>query len=179
MSENNDGRIEYAVLAGGCFWCVEAVYERISGVLSTVSGYTGGTGANPTYQQVCAGTTGHAEAVRIGFDPAVISYGEILKFFWKSHDPTTLNRQGADAGTQYRSAIFYFGEGQKESAEASLEAARELFERQIVTEISPLGDFYEAEEDHQDYFKLNPMVGYCRFVIAPKLQKLELPTATD
>ncbi len=166
--------IEYAVLAGGCFWCVEAVYERIEGVKSAASGYTGGTVANPSYKRVTTGATGHAEAVKIAYDRDVISYSEILELFWKSHDPTTLNRQGADTGTQYRSAIFYSGEDQKKVAEESLEAAQNSFVDKIVTEITPLGEFYVAEEYHQDYFELNPSAGYCQYVIEPKLKKLGL-----
>ena len=174
MSDDSNTTTEYAVLAGGCFWCVEAVYARIKGVRSAVSGYTGGTAANPTYQQVTTGATGHAEAVKIAYDPGVISYGEILDIFWKSHDPTTLNRQGADAGTQYRSAIFYTDDDQKKIAEESLKAAQPSIGRKIVTEIAPLGEFYLAEEYHQDYFELNPNAGYCQVVIAPKLEKLGL-----
>lgn len=171
---SDSGTSEYAVLAGGCFWCVEAVYERINGIKSAVSGYTGGTVPNPSYRQVTTGTTGHAEAVRIEYDPEIISYEEILKIFWISHDPTTLNRQGADAGTQYRSAIFYADAAQKEAAEKSLAEAQPDFNGKIVTEVSPLEDFYVAEDYHQDYFELNPNAGYCQFVIAPKLQKLGL-----
>jgi peptide-methionine (S)-S-oxide reductase len=171
MKENANQ--EYAVLAGGCFWCVEAVYERIDGVVSVVSGYTGGKGANPTYEQVCSGATGHAEAVKITYNPEVISYSEILELFWKSHDPTTLNRQGADVGTQYRSAIFYVDENQKRVAEESLSAARAAFKNEIVTEITPLGEFYIAEEYHQDYYAHNPNAPYCQLVIAPKLEKLK------
>jgi peptide-methionine (S)-S-oxide reductase len=167
-------RTEVAVLAGGCFWCVEAVYERIGGVVSAVSGYTGGSVENPGYNAVVTGRTGHAEAVRIEYDPDVISYAEILNIFWRAHDPTTLNRQGADVGTQYRSAIFYTDESQKKTAEESLEQAGSLYDSEIVTEISPLGVFYPAEDYHQDYFAQNPNAGYCRVVIAPKLDKLGL-----
>ena len=174
MSDNSNTATEYAVLAGGCFWCVEAVYARIEGVKSAVSGYTGGTAANPSYAQVTTGATGHAEAVKIGFDPEVVSYSEILEVFWKSHDPTTLNKQGADTGTQYRSAIFYSGDDQKKAAEESLNASQRAFDGKIVTEIAPLGEFYVAEEYHQDYYDLNPNAGYCRYVIEPKLKKLGL-----
>ncbi|MBT3273574.1 MAG: peptide-methionine (S)-S-oxide reductase MsrA [Spirochaetales bacterium] len=166
---------EYAVLAGGCFWCVEAVYERIDGVRSAVSGYTGGTAENPTYRQVSTGRTGHAEVVKVEFDPNLVSYEEILEVFWKSHDPTTLNRQGSDTGTQYRSAIYYDSEQQLEIAKSSRAKAQNEFNAKIVTEISPLEEFYVAEEYHQDYFDINPTAGYCQFVIAPKLQKLGLP----
>lgn len=178
MSDIAKGPVEHAVLAGGCFWCVEAVYEHIEGVISAVSGYTGGTVANPSYGQVITGKTGHAEAVKIAFNPEVISYKEILEIFWKSHDPTTLNRQGADVGTQYRSAIFYADEEQQRTAEKSLNEARELFSSEIVTELSALGEFYVAEDYHQDYFANNPYAGYCRVVIAPKLEKLGLSGET-
>lgn len=169
-----DSNTEYAVLAGGCFWCVEAVYERIEGVKSAVSGYTGGAVPNPTYQQVCNGDTGHAEAVRIAYDPDLISFADILEVFWKSHDPTTLNRQGNDIGTQYRSAIYYSSDEQKKLAEESMTAAQKSYSDEIVTEIAPLGEFYVAEEYHQDYFSINPNAGYCQFVIEPKLKKLDL-----
>ncbi|MBN1685004.1 MAG: peptide-methionine (S)-S-oxide reductase MsrA [Spirochaetales bacterium] len=178
MADNAKGPVEYAVLAGGCFWCVEAVYERIEGVVSAVSGYTGGTVADPSYEQVTTGKTGHAEAVKIAFNPEVISYNEILSIFWKSHDPTSLNKQGADVGTQYRSAIFYADEEQRRIAAESLAKAQESFSRQIVTEITPLDEFYDAEEYHQDYFAKNPYAGYCRVVIAPKLEKLGLSVET-
>ena len=178
MADNNQDRLDVAVLAGGCFWCVEAVYERIEGVHSAVSGYTGGSLANPTYRQVGMGNTGHAEAVRIEFDPAVITYRNIVDFFWRSHDPTTLNRQGGDVGTQYRSAIFYANDEQRRIAEESLAAAQSAYEGKIVTEIEPLGEFYVAEDYHQDYFDLNPTAGYCQYVIAPKLEKLGLPGQT-
>jgi peptide-methionine (S)-S-oxide reductase len=172
MADNTKDSLQHAFVAGGCFWCVEAVYERIEGVVSAVSGYAGGTVPNPTYTEVTTGDTGHAEAVKITFDPDVISYKEILKIFWKSHDPTTLNRQGADVGTQYRSAIFYENDDQRNIAEASRKEAQEAFSRTIVTEIAPLDEFYDAEEYHQDYFEKNPYAGYCRVVIAPKLEKL-------
>jgi len=165
---------ELATLGGGCFWCVEAVYEKTEGVKSVVSGYAGGTKANPTYEQVCTGTTGHAEVVQVAFDPKVISFEKILEIFWKAHDPTTLNRQGADAGTQYRSIILYQGEAQKAAAEKSLKAAQKTFDRPIVTQVEPLGVFYPAEDYHQDYYANNPYAGYCSFVIRPKLQKLGL-----
>ena len=172
MIDSSKESLQHAVLAGGCFWCIEAVYEKIEGVVSAVSGYTGGTVEDPIYTEVTTGKTGHAEAVKIVFDPEVISYSEILNIFWKSHDPTTLNRQGADVGTQYRSAIFYANGEQKSIAESSVKEAGESFSRPIVTEIAPLEEFYEAEEYHQDYFAKNPYAGYCRVVIAPKLEKL-------
>lgn len=161
------------VLGGGCFWCVEALYERMDGVQSVVSGYAGGATPNPSYKAVCSGTTGHAEVVKIEFDPAVISLRSLIDFFWEAHDPTTLNRQGADVGTQYRSIILYADDEQEKTARASLQAAQAKFEKPIVTEIAPLEDFYPAEVDHQDYYRNNPNAPYCRFVITPKLKKLE------
>jgi peptide-methionine (S)-S-oxide reductase len=167
------GQTEIAVFASGCFWCTEAVFEHVPGVKKVTSGYTGGHVANPTYKQVCEGDTGHAEATRVEFDPAVVSYSHLLEIFFESHDPTTLNRQGADEGTQYRSAIFYANDAQKAAAEAGKKAAQKDFADPIVTEISPLGKFYEAEDYHQDYFKNNPHAGYCSFVIKPKVKKLQ------
>jgi peptide-methionine (S)-S-oxide reductase len=168
-------RLETTDLAAGCFWCVEAVFSRLRGVEKVVPGYTGGSVPNPTYQEVCSGTTGHAEAVRITFDPDEISFTELLEVFWRTHDPTTLNRQRADAGTQYRSAIFYQNESQREIAEKSRREAGEagLWPDPIVTEIVPAADFYEAEEYHRDYYRLNPHQGYCRLVIDPKIRKLQ------
>ncbi|OQA47422.1 MAG: Peptide methionine sulfoxide reductase MsrA [Chloroflexi bacterium ADurb.Bin325] len=164
---------ETAVLGGGCFWCLEAVYDEVRGVTDVVSGYAGGYVANPTYQQVCTGTTGHAEVVKLTFDPQVISYREILEVFFAIHDPTTLNHQGADVGPQYRSVIFYYDLAQQQTAEQvihELEAAR-LFSQPIVTEVTPFQVFYPAEEYHQEYFARNPAQGYCQFVIAPKVSK--------
>jgi peptide-methionine (S)-S-oxide reductase len=168
-------RLETADLAAGCFWCVEAVFSRLRGVEKVGPGYTGGSVPNPTYHEVCSGTTEHAEAVRITFDPDTISFAELLEVFWLTHDPTTLNRQGADAGTQYRSAIFYHDESQREIAEKSMQEAGEagLWPDPIVTEIVPAADFYEAEEYHRDYYRLNPHQGYCRLVIDPKIRKLQ------
>jgi peptide-methionine (S)-S-oxide reductase len=163
-----------ATLGGGCFWCLEAVYERIEGVNSVISGYAGGTTVDPTYEEVCSGRTGHAEVVRIEYDPERISYEEILDIFWKAHDPTTLNRQGADTGTQYRSIILYHDEMQKRAAEKSIKEAGPLFDGPIVTEIRPLERFYPAEEYHQDYFDRNRLAGYCMIVIQPKLKKMKL-----
>jgi peptide-methionine (S)-S-oxide reductase len=173
-----DAALSKATLAGGCFWCVEAVYEQIAGVKNVRSGYIGGHVENPTYEAVCSGTTGHAEAVELEFDPSVVSYEKLLDLFWEMHDPTTLNRQGADIGTQYRSAIFYHDEEQKKLAEASKDKANHSgqFNRPIVTEITKASIFYAAEPYHQDYFRLNPNAGYCRVVIAPKLKKLGLKT---
>jgi len=166
--------LEVATLAGGCFWCIEAVFREINGVENVVSGYTGGTTINPTYQRVCAGGTGHAEAVQVSFNPSKISYREILEIFFSIHDPTTLNRQGADVGTQYRSAIFYHGEEQKTFAESvikELDKAK-LWEKPIVTQIVPLDKFYAAEDYHQEYFSRNPEQAYCQMVISPKVNKL-------
>jgi len=164
--------VAMATFGGGCFWCIEAVFERLGGVLSVVSGYTGGHVAHPTYEQVCSGETGHAEVARITFDPAVVSYEDLLGLFWKAHDPTTLNRQGADVGEQYRSVIFYHDEKQRTAAEESRRRAAAQFSAPIVTKIEPLREFYEAEDYHQDYFRNNPRAPYCMFVIKPKLEKL-------
>ena len=164
---------EVATLAGGCFWCLEAVFKQIAGVEKVVSGYTGGTTVNPTYEQVCSGRTGHAEAVQVSFDPLKISYREILEIFFSIHDPTTLDRQGEDVGTQYRSAIFYHNEQQKMAAEkltVELNTAQ-LWKNPIVTQIVPLRTFYPAEDYHQGYFAQYPEQGYCRAVISPKLNK--------
>lgn len=170
MDENT--KLEKATLGGGCFWCIEAVYETMEGVKDVVSGYAGGTVANPSYKQVCTGSTGHAEVVQIEYDPTVVTYGKILDHFWEAHDPTTMNRQGADVGTQYRSIILYHDEKQKEIAEKSREAAAKKFSTPVVTEIKPLTAFYKAEVDHQDYYANNPYAPYCMFVISPKLKKL-------
>jgi len=174
MGEDKKEGNEYAYFGGGCFWCVEAVYEKLDGIESAVSGYAGGTNDNPTYEQVSRGTTGHAEVVRIEYDPKVISYNEMLDMFWKSHDPTTLNRQGADVGTQYRSIILYEDEDHRQQAEKSMNRAAKDFSDPIVTEIVPLQVFYPAEKYHQDFYENNPNYGYCRIVIAPKLKKLNL-----
>lgn len=165
-------KTETATLGAGCFWCVEAVFERLPGVKKVISGYTGGHVDNPTYKQICTGTTGHAEVTRIEFDPAVISFEKILEVFFEAHDPTTLNRQGADEGDQYRSAIFFAGEEQKQTAIRAKAAAQKNWDDPIVTEITPLGKFYPAEDYHQNYFKNNPNQGYCTFVIKPKVKKL-------
>jgi peptide-methionine (S)-S-oxide reductase len=169
----NTNKTENATLGGGCFWCMEAVYERLPGVISVTSGYAGGHPANPTYEQVCTGTTGHAEVTQIRFDPAKISFARLLEVFWQAHDPTTLNRQGNDEGTQYRSVVFYHDEQQKLVAEKSKLAAQNDFGSPIVTEIVPLTKFYPAEDYHQGYYGDNPNAGYCRVVITPKLEKLE------
>ncbi len=166
-------KVEVATLGAGCFWCVEAVYQELKGVISVESGYAGGTVENPTYKQVCTGTTGHAEVARITFDPSVIGFKEVLEVFWKTHDPTTLNRQGNDKGTQYRSVVFYHSEEQKALAEKykkELDASG-AWDKPIVTEISPAGKFYKAEDHHQNYFKDNPDQPYCVYVIRPKMDK--------
>jgi len=165
---------EVATFGAGCFWCVEAVLEQMDGVTAVSSGYMGGETLNPTYRDVCSGTTGHAEVVQVTFDPAVISYAQLLDWFWQLHDPTTLNRQGADAGTQYRSAIYFHSEAQRAAAEASKKSAQSGFDDPIVTEITKASTYYVAEDSHQDYYRLNKEQGYCRAVIAPKLKKLDL-----
>jgi peptide-methionine (S)-S-oxide reductase len=163
--------LETATFAGGCFWCTEAVFLPVKGVQSVVSGYTDGQVPNPSYQQVCSGRTGHAEAVEIGFDPAIVSYDTLLDIFFATHDPTQLNRQGADVGTQYRSAVYYHSEAQKQAAQAAAERAARLWERPIVTRIAPAGTFWPAEDYHQDYYANNPAQPYCMAVVAPKVAK--------
>lgn len=170
---NQKVSLEIATLAGGCFWCIEAVFREIDGVDNVVSGYTGGTTPNPNYQQVCAGETGHAEAVQIRFNPSKISYREILEIFFSVHDPTTLTRQGADVGTQYRSAIFYHSEEQKAIAEEIIGELNKahLWSKNIVTQILPLETFYPAEDYHREYFSQHPEQAYCQMVISPKVSK--------
>ncbi|MCI0680476.1 MAG: peptide-methionine (S)-S-oxide reductase MsrA [Gemmataceae bacterium] len=165
---------EQATLGGGCFWCLEAVFEQLQGVHKVVAGYAGGTQPNPTYKQVCTGATGHAEVVQITFDPAVISFAELLDVFFTFHDPTTLNRQGPDTGTQYRSAIYCHSPAQKEQAEQKIAEwnAAGHWGRPIVTEVAPLATFYPAEDYHQGYFRQNPGQGYCQAMIVPKIAKL-------
>jgi peptide-methionine (S)-S-oxide reductase len=167
---------EVATLGGGCFWCLEAVYERIDGIVEIVSGYAGGTKENPTYQEVCSGSTGHAEVVQVTYRTDIITYQGMLDIVWSAHDPTTLNRQGADVGTQYRSIILWRDEDQRRQAEDSKTRLDESgkYPRPIVTEIKPLDVFYPAEDYHQDYFEKNPGAAYCAFVIQPKLEKLGL-----
>ena len=162
---------EVATLAGGCFWCLEAVFEELEGVVDVESGYSGGTVGNPSYRQVCEGDTGHAEVVRLEFDPARIRYREILEVFFAVHDPTTLNRQGNDVGTQYRSVIFYHDAEQQRIALDAIAEARSAWERDIVTQVAPAAPYYRAEDYHQEYFRHNPAQGYCMFVVAPKLEK--------
>jgi peptide-methionine (S)-S-oxide reductase len=171
MSETKN---DIAVFAGGCFWCTEAVFGELRGVRSVVSGYTGGTTNNPTYEQVCSGSTGHAEAIKIDFDPGQISFRDLMTVFFATHDPTTLNRQGNDAGTQYRSAILYANEEQKQQAEAfikELDVAK-TYKNPIVTTLEPLREFYPAEDYHQKFFANNPYQPYCQYTIPPKLNKL-------
>lgn len=183
QSESNDDKgvninmqnLQTATFGSGCFWCTEAIFERLSGVVKVESGYSGGKVENPTYEEVCNGTTGHAEVTQITYDSSIISYDELLEVFWKTHDPTTLNRQGNDAGTQYRSVIFYHNQEQKVLAEkyrAELDKSGS-WDNPIVTEISPFTKFYLAEDHHQDYYANNPNQGYCAFVIAPKVEKFE------
>lgn len=168
-------KVETAVFGGGCFWCTEAIFERLHGVISVMPGYTGGMVPNPSYDAVCTGRTGHAEATRVEFDPAQISYHDLLTVFFATHDPTTLNRQGNDVGTQYRSAIFYSTPEQKTEAEKFIAelTASDPNGRPIVTEVVPLGEFYDAEDYHRQYFKNHPNTGYCQVIIEPKVEKLQ------
>ena len=170
----SNGKNEIAVFGGGCFWCTEAVFDELRGVQSVVSGYTGGTNKNPTYEQVCSGQTGHAEVIKIEYDPSQISFRELMTVFFATHDPTTLNRQGNDAGTQYRSAIFYGNDEQKQQAATfikELESAK-TFKSPVVTTLEPLTEFYPAEDYHQKFYATNPYQTYCQYTIPPKLSKL-------
>lgn len=171
MNNNN----ETATFAGGCFWCTEAIFDQVKGVKSVISGYAGGDVINPSYREVTRGTTGHAEAIQISYDPDVISYIELLEIFFKTHDPTTLNRQGADVGTQYRSAIFYHTNAQREKAEEIITALNKenIWKNPIVTEVTEFSNFYPAEDYHQEYYENNSNQGYCRIVIQPKLEKFK------
>ncbi|MBC3869790.1 peptide-methionine (S)-S-oxide reductase MsrA [Undibacterium oligocarboniphilum] len=162
---------EMATVGGGCFWCLEAVYQQIRGVLAVESGYAGGMVLQPTYEQVCSGTTGHAEVVRLSFDPVLISYRELLEIFFTIHDPTTLNRQGNDVGTQYRSVIYFHDEAQRETAQQVIAAMAAVWDAPLVTELSPVPVFYRAEAYHQNYYRQHPQQGYCTFVVAPKVAK--------
>ncbi len=175
MDSTQNAGLEKATFGGGCFWCTEAIYERVEGVKKVVSGYAGGHVENPTYKEVCTGSTGHAEVIQITYDPKVVSYDELLEIFFKTHDPTTLNRQGADVGTQYRSVVFYHNDEQKKKAEYYKEELNKsgAWEDPIVTEISPLTNYYPAEDYHQDYYENNPNQGYCAYVIGPKVEKFE------
>lgn len=170
MEENN---LDTMIVGGGCFWCTEAVFAEVKGVTEVISGYTGGTvPGKPTYREICSGLTGHAEVVQVTFNPSIVSYKDLLIIFMTTHDPTTLNRQGADAGTQYRSVIYYHNEAQQQMAQAVLNEMSPYFKQPIVTEISPVQTFYKAEQEHQDYYANNSEQGYCRVVIDPKLAKL-------
>lgn len=172
--QGSDSIIETAILGGGCFWCTEAVFEKIDGIIDVVSGYAGGKSENPTYKEICTGKSGHAEVIKIEFNPARISFEKILDIFGKAHDPTTLNRQGADVGTQYRSTVMFLNDKQKVAAEKwKIELSKKLPSK-VVTEIVKAPTFYKAEEYHQDYYTRNPNQGYCNFVIRPKLKKLNL-----
>ena len=175
MNTDNQNKLETATFAAGCFWCVEAVFQQIEGVQSVTSGYSGGHVKNPSYKEVTTGKTGHAEAIQIKYDPDKISYGELLEVFWKTHDPTTLNRQGPDIGTQYRSVIFYHNEEQKHIAEGSKKEMDNsgYFNDPIVTEIEPYNNFYVAEDYHQNFYSNNPNQPYCRLRIDPKMEKLQ------
>jgi peptide-methionine (S)-S-oxide reductase len=166
-------KTETAILGGGCFWCLEAVYLEVRGVLKVESGYMGGQVDNPSYEQVCAGTTGHAEVVRIEFDPAQLAYRDILEVFFTIHDPTTLNRQGNDVGTQYRSAIFFLSPEQEATARQVVAEMANVWDAPIVTELTPAVTWYKAEDYHQDYFRQHPLQGYCAFVVAPKVAKFK------
>ncbi len=166
-------KLESAIIGGGCFWCVEAQYKLLKGVKKVVSGYAGGHVKNPTYKEVCEGTTGHAEVVQIDYDPSVITYRDVIDLFWDAHDPTTLNRQGNDRGPQYRSIILYTSDEQKKIAEESKTYAQTIIKDPIVTEIVPLEIFYPAEDYHQDYFANNPYQGYCQAVVRPKVSKFK------
>lgn len=168
---NEQANLQTATLGGGCFWCTEAVFQQIRGVNSVESGYSGGQVHQPSYEQICTGRTGHAEVVRLRFDPQVISYAEILDVFFVIHDPTTLNRQGADTGTQYRSVIYYHDVDQEQQARLAMQRAAGIWSDPIVTELSPAPQFYIAEDYHQNYFRRNPQQGYCSFVVAPKVAK--------
>ena len=171
-SSKNTNGTELATFGGGCFWCAEAIFQRLDGVKSVTSGYAGGKAENPTYEEVCSGRTGHAEVIQIAYDPSRITYESLLEVFWEAHNPTTLNRQGADVGTQYRSVILYHNQPQKQAAEKSKRAAAVHFKDPIVTEIAPLTKFYKAEGYHQSYYNNHPTAPYCAFVIRPKLEKL-------
>jgi len=170
----NDPKSAVAVFGGGCFWCTEAVFDELRGVKSVVSGYAGGSTKNPSYEEVCGGRTGHAEVIKIEFDPEKIAFKDLLTVFFATHDPTTLNRQGNDVGTQYRSAIFYANEEQKREAEAFIKELNDSksFGKPVVTTLEPLGEFYEAEDYHQKYYANNPYQPYCQYMIPPKLNKL-------
>src|SRR5437763_7416728 len=169
----NTNKTDKATFGGGCYWCTEAIFQMVPGVKSLASGFAGGTAVNPSYEEVCTGTTGHAEVIHIEYDPAIVSYEKLLAIFWQAHDPTTLDRQGADVGTQYRSIILYNSPEQKAAAEKSKTLAQKDFKQRIVTEIVPLTKFYPAKLDHQNYYRTHPNQAYCRAVIQPKVEKFE------
>jgi len=173
--------LELATFGGGCFWCTEAMFDQLEGVISVASGYAGGTKNNPTYEEVCTGTTGHAEVIRIVFDPRKISYDFLLEVFFHTHDPTTLNRQGNDIGTQYRSAVFFHNEAQKLAAEKMIQGLNEekVYAKKIVTEITPINNYYEAENYHQEYLENNPQNPYCQMVVSPKVEKFRIKYAAQ
>jgi peptide-methionine (S)-S-oxide reductase len=175
IMENKESKYETVTLGAGCFWCVEAIFERLDGVKEVTSGYSGGRISNPTYREVTSGRTGHAEVIQVTYDPEILPFARILEIFFMTHDPTTLNRQGADVGTQYRSAIFYHNDQQKQTAEEvkSMLEKENIWTDPVVTEITPFSAFYKAEDYHQEYYRNNPGQGYCRMVIAPKLEKFE------
>jgi len=174
-NSQNNSKMEIATFGSGCFWCSEAIFEQLKGVESAISGYSGGKAENPTYKDVCTGETGHAEVIQITFNPEIISFKDLLEVFWQTHDPTTLNRQGADVGTQYRSVIFYHNDNQKQLAEGYKKKLDEgkIYSKPIVTEISPFTIFYNAEDYHQDYYNNNKSQSYCSFTITPKLDKFK------
>lgn len=171
QQNQQDNRLEIAVLGGGCFWCLEAVYQQLKGVQQVESGYAGGHVKHPTYEQVCQGDTGHAEVIKLTFDPQVIGFREILEVFFTMHDPTTLNRQGNDSGTQYRSVIYYHSLAQQKLAQHIIAEMALVWDAPVVTELSPVGTYYKAEDEHQNYFQQHPFQGYCALVVAPKLAK--------
>lgn len=175
MTNESTTGLQVATFGSGCFWCTEAIFQKLKGVEKVESGYSGGKVKNPTYKEVCSGLTGHAEVVQITYDPNVISYDELLEVFWKTHDPTTLNKQGADEGTQYRSVIYYHNDDQKKLAESYKKKLDEsgAFDKPIVTEITPFSAFYKAEDYHQNYFNLNGSAPYCSYVIQPKVEKFK------
>ena len=176
QTENNTSeKIEQATFGAGCFWCVEAIFERLDGVIDVQAGYTGGSIKNPTYDDICTGNTGHAEVIQINYNPFVIKYETLLNIFWKSHDPTTLNQQGADIGTQYRSVIFHHNEEQRKISQKSMQKVEKsgTYINSIITEMTPIGIFYPAEDYHQNYYRVNPNAPYCQLVIKPKLEKFK------
>lgn len=175
MTKSNNGNFQVATFGSGCFWCTEAIFQNVDGVEKVESGYMGGHVKNPTYKEVCSGLTGHAEVIQLTYDPSEVNYAELLEIFWKTHDPTTLNKQGADVGTQYRSAIFYHDDDQRQLAEKYKKelTTAEVFDQSIVTEITPASVFYKAEDYHQNYFNLNGNAPYCAYVIQPKVEKFK------